>query len=127
MDNLFTRQIIGISHLALPSFAASQSPTFLQQSRSGSMMDSSIHATTSQQRLVCRIHDGIHFQCRDVTNYNLDILHHENLYYKSLFDRSEKTKEKENGSIRRRNAFRIADDVIVTIPNCAIGVNLPKR
>lgn len=46
---------------------------------------------------------------------------------KGLSEKSEKTKEKENGRIRRRNAFRIANDVIVAISDRTIQVNLPKR
>lgn len=46
----------------------------------------------------------------------------------SLRPRSlEETKEEGNGSIRRRNALRIADNAIVAVSDRSIRVNLPKH
>ena len=34
-----------------------------------------IHTATAQQRPVGRIHNGIHLQRGDITNYNLNLIH----------------------------------------------------
>ena len=76
MDDLLTRQTVGIGHLALPRLTAAQRAAFLQQLNTCRPVDGAIYTSAAQQTPVGGIHDCIDLERRNIPYYNLDSFFH---------------------------------------------------
>lgn len=75
MDHLLTGKTVGIGHLALPRFAATERAALLQQFNTGSPVNGAIYSPTAQQTPVGSIHNRIDLERRDISYDNLDFFH----------------------------------------------------
>ena len=71
MDHIFTGQTVSLRNLCAASLAAVKCPAFRQQLRPRRPVDAAVHTAASQQRVVGRVHNGIHLHFCDVVPDNL--------------------------------------------------------
>ena len=76
MDDVTRGKTMALGELGFPGFASVEGSAFLQKLRSRRSMNGPVHATSAEQRLVGRVHDGVHFQFREVVHSNFQFLPH---------------------------------------------------
>ena len=69
MDDEPRGQTVAFGDPGIPRLAATEEPTFLNQFWACRPVDGSINPTSTQQRGVGGIHDGIHMQRRNVNEF----------------------------------------------------------
>ena len=72
MYNLLAGELVGIGHFAFTYGTPIQFLTLFEQLFTGCAMNGSVYATTSQQRTVGCIDNGVHVKPSDVAQYDLN-------------------------------------------------------
>src|SRR5512135_1674790 len=76
MDDMFGREAVPLGNFGIPGSASAQRGAFGDELWPGGAVDGPVHAAAAQQRVVCRIHYGVHRKLGDVAPENFDFLFH---------------------------------------------------
>jgi len=66
MDDVSRRQLVAAGQFGLAGCAAAELPACLEQTRAGRAVNRAVHPAAAEQRGVCRVHDRVQRQRRDV-------------------------------------------------------------
>jgi hypothetical protein len=74
VDNMAGGEPVAAGDLCIPRRTTAQGSAFLQKVTPGGGVDRAVHSPAAQERAVCRIHDGVNGQLRDVALDDLNAL-----------------------------------------------------